>query len=128
MILINALVVILLIIGAFFLTAGTIGLLRLPDVYTRLHATTKCDTVGACSILLGIALYEGISFASAEIILILLFFLLASPTAAHAISRASYKHGLNIWEGTGVDSYREVVAFYRKPIDELYEELKRESK
>ena len=118
------LIVILLAIGVFFFTVSMIGLLRLPDVYTRLHATTKCDTLGACSILLGMMLYEGIAFASVEMLFIIAFILLANPTAAHAIARGSYKRGLRLWEGTGVDMYRGVVTFYTKPTEELYGEEK----
>ncbi|MDI6859715.1 MAG: monovalent cation/H(+) antiporter subunit G [Methanocellales archaeon] len=120
----SILIVILLAIGVFFLAVGTIGLLRLPEVYTRLHATTKCDTLGACSILLGMMLYEGIAFASVEMLFIIAFLLLANPTAAHAIARGSYKRGFGLWEGTGVDMYRGVVTFYTKPTEELVEESK----
>ncbi|MDI6903451.1 MAG: monovalent cation/H(+) antiporter subunit G [Methanocellales archaeon] len=120
----SILIVILLMVGVFFFTVGTIGLLRLPEVYTRLHATTKCDTLGACSILLGMMLYEGIAFASVEMLFIIAFLLLANPTAAHAIARGSYKRGFGLWEGTGVDMYRGVVTFYTKPTEELVEESK----
>jgi monovalent cation/proton antiporter MnhG/PhaG subunit len=84
-------------IGAFFFLVGTIGLLRLPDFYSRTHAATKCDTLGAGSILLSLALYHGIDFDSAKILVIALLILLSSPTAGHALARAAYRTGLRLW-------------------------------
>lgn len=74
--------------GLFFFFVGTVGLLRLPDVLTRLHATTKCDTLGAGLIVLGVVIYYGFSFASVKALLILAFIWLTNPTAAHIIAKA----------------------------------------
>jgi multicomponent Na+:H+ antiporter subunit G len=84
---------ILIFSGVFFFTVGVIGLLRLPDVYTRLHATTKCDTLGAGLILLGLAL-QGNIFISLKLLLIILLMWVANPTAAHVIAKAAYTSGI----------------------------------
>ena len=74
--------------GLFFFFVGTVGLIRLPDVLTRMHATTKCDTLGAGLIVLGVVLYLGLTFASLKALLILAFIWLTNPTAAHIIAKA----------------------------------------
>ncbi len=79
--------------GLFFLFVGTVGLLRLPDVYNRLHATTKCDTLGAGLILLSLALQSSAA-AGIRLMLLALFILITNPTAAHVIARAAYKTGI----------------------------------
>ena len=94
--------------GIFFFFAGTVGLIRLPDVYTRIHAPTKCDTLGAGSILLGLMLYEGISFTTFKLFFVLVFFLMANPTGAHVLARGSYKHLIRPCKETVFDEYREV--------------------
>ncbi len=104
----DLLVVLLLFTGALFFIIGTIGFLRFPDVYTRLHAATKCDTLGLGMILAGIMLYEGATFASVKLMFIIIFVFLTNPTAAHAIARAAYKHGIGLWEKSVVDVYEEV--------------------
>ena len=81
---------ILLLIGLFFFTVGTIGLLRMPDIYTRMHASTKCDTLGVSLILLGIIINLGFTFLSLKIFLIIIFIWITNPTAAHAIGRAAF--------------------------------------
>ena len=78
--------------GIFFLAVGVIGLLRLPDVYTRLHATTKCDTMGAGLVLLSLAVQS--DFASAvKLVIITLFIWITNPTAAHVIAKAAWVTG-----------------------------------
>jgi len=93
-------------IGGLFNLLGCIGLVRLPDVYNRLQASTKCVTLGTCSLLLGI-LISGPANISLKAFLTIIFILITSPTAAHAISRASHKSGINLWEGSVVDKLRE---------------------
>ncbi len=105
MILVDFFTLALLIIGVFFLTVGTIGLLRLPDVYTRIHATTKCDTLGAVSVLMGLALYSGDFFVNTKMLLIIVFMFWANPTAAHTIAKAAYLSGERPYKGTLEDAY-----------------------
>ncbi|MFQ6136345.1 MAG: monovalent cation/H(+) antiporter subunit G [Candidatus Hydrothermarchaeales archaeon] len=108
---IDTIVMLFFIIGLFFFIVGTIGLLRLPDVYTRMHATTKCDTLGAMTILTGLAVYSvvlgapGSLFISGKMILIATFIFVANPTSAHAIAKAAYLSGVKLWEGSVFDMY-----------------------
>ncbi|MBW1999006.1 MAG: monovalent cation/H(+) antiporter subunit G [Deltaproteobacteria bacterium] len=76
--------------GFFFFTTATIGLLRLPDFYTRLHATGKGDTLAVLYCLIGLAIHNGLDLTSVKIIFIAVFMFLAQPTATHAISRAAF--------------------------------------
>ncbi len=92
-----AITVLFVCVGAFFFLVGTIGILRLPDFYSRTHAATKCDTVGAGSILVGLAVYTGLEFDSLKILAIAAFVLLTSPTAGHALARAAFRTGLVPW-------------------------------
>ena len=72
---------------------ATIGLLRLPDVYNRLHATTKCDTLGAGLVLLSLALQSEVAVAI-RLALLIIFILITNPTAAHVIARSAYVTGI----------------------------------
>jgi len=81
--------------GLFFVLAGTLGVLRLPDFYTRLHAAGMTDTLGAELILLGLIIQSGFTQMSLKLLLVAFFLLLTSPTATHAIANAAYKAGLN---------------------------------
>jgi len=84
----------LMLTGAVFVIAGAIGVIRLPDFYTRLHAAGVTDTLGAELIVIGLMLQFGFSLVSAKIALIGLFLFLTSPTATHAIANAAYRSGL----------------------------------
>jgi len=84
--------IILMISGLFFLSVGVVGLIRLPDTYTRLHATTKCDTMGAGLVLLALALQSDFTVA-AKLIIITLFIWVTNPTAAHVIAKAAWVTG-----------------------------------
>lgn len=81
--------------GLFFVLAGTLGVLRLPDFYTRLHAAGMTDTLGAELILLGLIIQSGFTQMSLKLLMVAFFLLLTSPTATHAIAYAAYKAGLN---------------------------------
>lgn len=83
--------------GFFFFTTATMGLLRLPDFYARLHATGKGDTLAVFLSLIGFALYYGFSLTGLKIVFIAVFMFLAQPTATHAISRAAYRCGVLPW-------------------------------
>ncbi len=83
--------------GLFFFTTATLGLLRFPDFYSRLHATGKGDTLAVFLSLIGLGIYEGFSLTSLKIVFIAVFMFLAQPTATHAISRAGFRSGLKPW-------------------------------
>ena len=87
----------LLVTGTLILLTGAIGILRLPDFYTRLHVLGKNDTLGVALVALGIALLEGFTLESGKILLILLFVALANPTVTHALGRAAHRGGLQPW-------------------------------
>ncbi len=76
--------------GVFFFTVGTIGVLRLPDVFCRLHANTKSDTLGVGLVLASLVIYEGLSSAGVKLIFMIIFIWITNPTAGHIIARASY--------------------------------------
>ena len=90
-IIINSIAYILITLGFFFLLVGTFGLIRLPDVFSRMHATTKSDTLGLGLILLGLILTQGFELVSVKILLIIVFLWLANPTAAHFIALKQYE-------------------------------------
>jgi multicomponent Na+:H+ antiporter subunit G len=85
---------VLVIAGLFFVFAGAIGVLRLPDFYTRLHAAGVTDTLGAELVLLGLAVQAGLSLLTAKLFLVGLVLVLTSPAATHAIAHAAHTAGL----------------------------------
>jgi len=99
---------ILVTIGVLFDLFGCIGLVRLPDIYNRLQAATKCVTLGTCMILIGVLFIVGIGSAGIRALLCAVFILLTSPAAAHALSRAAHRSGIRLWEGSVVDRYAEM--------------------
>lgn len=94
-------------IGALFNLLGCLGLLRLPDVYNRLQAATKCVTFGTLFIMVGVLVQSGISPMGIKAILCLVFILITSPTAAHAIARGAHRSGVRLWKKSVTDAYRE---------------------
>jgi multicomponent Na+:H+ antiporter subunit G len=87
--------------GLFFVLAGVVGVLRLPDFYTRLQATGKCDTLGVGLMVVGLALQQPVPHHALKMLLILLFVGLANPTATHALGRAALRAGLEPWTRRG---------------------------
>jgi len=98
---------ILITIGILFNLFGCIGLVRFPDVYNRLQASTKCVTLGTILLLFGVAVISGIGPTSAKAIICAVFILVTSPTAAHAIAKGAYASGVKLWENSVVDKYAE---------------------
>lgn len=84
---------------------GAVGVIRFPDVYTRLHASTKCDTGGAISILLGVSVALGLTMTSLKILSVLFLIFLLNPVASHALARASHRYGVKPCAITVVDMY-----------------------
>jgi len=98
---------ILISIGLFFDFVGCLGLVRLPDVYNRLQAATKCITLGTCSILFGTFLMSGFTAIGIKALLCAVFLILTSPVSAHALARAAYKSGVKLWEKSVIDEYKD---------------------
>ena len=99
-------------IGLAFDLLGCIGLVRLPDVYNRAQAATKCVTLGTCMILLGVAIValaapDQPAAMGVKAILCAAFILLTSPVAAHAICRGAYLSGVRLWDGSVEDAFVE---------------------
>ncbi|PCJ87724.1 MAG: Na+/H+ antiporter subunit G [Thiotrichaceae bacterium] len=94
----DILTIILLTAGALFFLAGTVGLLRFPDVYTRLHALTKADNLGLGLLLAGLALQAESWTAVAKLLLIWLLILLASSSVAHLVVRTAQRKGIKLWK------------------------------
>lgn len=92
------LTVILLLTGAFFFFAGTLGLLRFPDVYTRLHALTKADNVGLGLIVLGLAVQSQTLAGAGKLLLIWLLVMLAGASTANLIAGGALRRGIRLWK------------------------------
>lgn len=94
-------------VGVLFDLVGALGLLRLPDVYNRLQAATKCVTLGTCLILIGVLVYSGWNAMGIKALLCAVFVLWTSPTASHALAKGAHISGVPLWEKSVVDRYRE---------------------
>lgn len=91
--------------GLFFDFVGCLGLVRLPDVYNRLQAGTKCVTLGTFLLLLGVVLEYGFGAMGTKALLAMWFVAMTSPTAAHAIARAAHRSGVGLAKGSVGDAY-----------------------
>src|SRR5690625_7202636 len=89
-------IILLLLIGTFFIVSSSIGIIRFPDVYTRLHAATKSPTLGVMSILIAtfLFLYGAKGIVSGKLLLAILFIVLTSPVGGHMLSRAAHMSGV----------------------------------
>ncbi len=96
---------ILITIGVLFDLFGCIGLVRFPDIYNRLQASTKCVTLGTILLLVGVGAASGDGATIAKALVCAVFILITSPTGAHAIARGAYASGVPLWEGSVVDRY-----------------------
>ncbi|SFM04431.1 monovalent cation/H(+) antiporter subunit G [Halanaerobium salsuginis] len=95
----------LMITGAAFAVVTVLGLLRFPDVYTRIHAGAVVLTISAVLVTIGTAVYVWEFFLSLKIMMIGMFFLFSNPMATHAIARASYKRKIVLPEQYEIDAY-----------------------
>jgi multicomponent Na+:H+ antiporter subunit G len=89
--------VLLIVAGALFILAGTVGLLRFPDVYTRLHALTKADNVGLGLIVFGLALQAEGWTVVLKLVLVWLLALLAAATVSQLMAGAALRAGIEVW-------------------------------
>ena len=80
--------------GLFFMIVGTVGVVRMPDVYTRLHAAGMTDTMGAGLLLLGMCFQAGLTLVLVRLVLIYAFLLFTSPISTHALASAALSGGL----------------------------------
>jgi multicomponent Na+:H+ antiporter subunit G len=91
---------VLMSIGSLFMLLAAVGVLRLPDLFTRMQASTKSSTLGAACLLLAVAVHFGRLGITTQAILVVAFFFLTTPVAAHMIARAAYVSGVPLWEKT----------------------------
>jgi multicomponent Na+:H+ antiporter subunit G len=92
--LINILSGVMIITGALAILVGMLGVFRMPDFFTRLHAASIIDTMGTMLILLGLMLYSGFNLVSVKLLLIMIFILITTPAAAHALAKSALHGGL----------------------------------
>ena len=94
-----------LIVGPLFCIVGAVGLLRLPDFYSRTHAAGITDTLGAGLVILGLVFQAGFTLVTAKLIFIIVFMLFINPGATHALAKAAYAQGVTVEnEEEGVDA------------------------
>ena len=94
----NIFSVVFIIAGLFFLIVAAIGVVRLPDVFSRSHAVSLTDSLGAFLMLFGIALHEGIGINALKILVVLVLLYILNPVISHATIRAALRAGLKPWK------------------------------
>jgi len=97
----------LLLAGAGFMLLAAVGIVRLPDLPTRMHASTKAGAMGAMFTMAGVAFFFADGVVLARAFAIVVFILITSPIAAHVIGRAGYFIGTPLWSGTIKDELRD---------------------
>jgi monovalent cation/proton antiporter MnhG/PhaG subunit len=115
--LIEVIVSLLLLVGLVFTFAGSLGLLRLPDIFCRMHATGKSSTLGVSSIVLASFIYFSVSEAGPSIkeLLTVVFVFLSGPVGAHMIARAAYRTQVPLHERTIVNEWKTIEEEIAKP-------------
>jgi multicomponent Na+:H+ antiporter subunit G len=94
----DTLIALLLLGGTFFALVAAIGVVRMPDIYMRLSASSKASTLGASFILAAVALFFGTTAVTGKVLAIIAFTLLTAPVAAHMLGRAAYFSGVPLWD------------------------------
>lgn len=119
-----------LIVGIFFIITGTVGLLRLPDFYNRIHAPTKATTLGVSSIILGavIHFYGILPDAGFKELLAIVFIFLTAPVGAHMLAKAAYHSKIPLWKNTIIDERagKKVIGAEEMPPEEKLEKEEEE--
>jgi multicomponent Na+:H+ antiporter subunit G len=100
------LVSIFLLAGGLLSVVAAVGVIRLPDLFCRMHAATKTGTVGVSAIAIGMMIQFGNITVTSRGVLVIAFFLLTAPVAAHMIGRAAYRSGVALWILTRVDEWK----------------------
>jgi multicomponent Na+:H+ antiporter subunit G len=102
----EVLTVALMVSGAVLTLLATIGVVKMPDVYSRMQSATKASTLGVGCTMLAVAVDFADLAITTRVVLILAFVLLTAPISAHMIGRAAYYVGVPLWEGTTLDELR----------------------
>jgi multicomponent Na+:H+ antiporter subunit G len=104
----EAIVIVLCVVGVFFSLSGAVGILRMPDVYTRIQCSSKAITMGALPLLIALAVAEGpFTLYGGRALLVGFLLLVLSPAATHALARAAYKTDVPMWSGSVADEPRD---------------------
>ncbi|WP_159590324.1 monovalent cation/H(+) antiporter subunit G [Chelativorans xinjiangense] len=111
----NLLVGSLMLVGSFFTFAAAIGLLRLPDLYSRMHAASKAGMLGAGVLLLALALFAQDHSTVTRALAAIIFLLLTAPISAHLLAKAAYAAGYRLWEGSVHDDMAEAPNGKKQP-------------
>ncbi len=102
--------IVLIILGVLLIGIAAVGIIRMPDLYTRMSSSTKASTLGLGLVLLGTAIYflpaEGSLGIASRAIATIIFVMLTAPVSAHMMGRAAYSNGVELWEGTVVDELK----------------------
>jgi multicomponent Na+:H+ antiporter subunit G len=100
----TAAVIVLAVVGVGFSLSGAVGILRMPDLYTRIQCSSKTITMGALPALIALAVGEGPSSSyGSRTLLVAALLLVVNPLASHALARAAYKRGVPLWPGSVSD-------------------------
>jgi len=91
---------VLILLGGFFCFVAGLGVLRLPDVLIRMHASTKAGTLGSGLILVAVAIWFADTATTTRAVATILFLLITAPVAAHMIGRAAFRSGVELWKTT----------------------------
>ncbi len=100
------LTVIFLVLGGVLTLVAAVGVLRMPDLFLRMHAATKAGTVGVASVAIGLMIHFNTITVTSRGVLVIAFFLLTAPVAAHMIARAAYRSGVSLWLLTRIDEWK----------------------
>lgn len=93
----DLIIILFLLAGTFFTLVSAVGVIRLPDVYSRAHTVSQTDTLGGGFVLAAVAIALGVQAQTVLIVLLLFFVFVTNPTAAHAIARAADNQGIEYW-------------------------------
>ena len=93
----TAVAISLFVVGGFFLVVSTVGLLRLPDFFSRSHAVGKSETLGSLLILGGLAVHDGLGLESGKLFLIVILIAVTNPSGIHTLTRAALRKGVEVW-------------------------------
>lgn len=95
-------------LGLVVTASGVVGVLRMPDVYTRIQCSSKAITLGALPLLTALAIAQGpMTTYGSRALLVAILLLIVNPAASHALARAAYKTGVPMWRGAVVDEPRD---------------------
>lgn len=110
----DTLAIFFLFAGLFFMLVGAIGVVRLPDAYHRLHAASKCSTLGMMGLAMAACLHVGTGDVIAKSIAVILFIFVSNPVGSHMLAKAAHRDKAEQWKGTLSDELAEDKAKAKK--------------